>query len=65
MILLLSVLFWFIETWYFGWNESPINKAEKICDKIVDYGLLIAIGFYLFPLVKYYEKKVKQWESQR
>ena len=65
MILLLSVLFWFIETWYFGWNDTPINKAEITCDRIVEYGILIAIGIYLSPLARYYEKKVKQWEEQK
>lgn len=35
----LSVLFWIVETNYFGWNFTPQSSEEVICDGIV---LLIA-----------------------
>ena len=33
-IVLGSFLFWFLESWYFGFNEKAVLPQEKICDMI-------------------------------
>jgi len=38
-IFLLSLLFWYSETKYFGWNALPQSPEEVICD-----GIAILIG---------------------
>ena len=33
--IILSQIFWLIETWYFGWNFYPSCHAERHGDQIV------------------------------
>ena len=34
LLALIGVLFWLIETWYFGWNLFAESDAERWCDRI-------------------------------
>lgn len=44
IILLLGIIFWIAETWYFGWNWDPKSAAEKFCDAVATlllfYGMI-------------------------
>ena len=42
-IFFISVFFGIAETWYFGWNMTPQNDAEMICDGIAL--LIFALAF--------------------
>lgn len=55
-------LFYLIYNTYFGWNEAPINEAEKTCDFIFSKGVIVAIGIYLMPLLDLYQRIVKSNE---
>ena len=37
---------WLAETWYFGWNDEPCCRAEKIWD-------MVAVGFWLVGAFEY------------
>ena len=43
LLFLASILFWIAETAYFGWNAHAMSDAEKMCDKIVSYGIVGAL----------------------
>jgi len=43
LLFLVSILFWIAETAYFGWNAHAMSDAEKMCDKIVSYGIVASI----------------------
>lgn len=45
ILLCISVVYGFIETWFFGWNLYPKTIAEGICDTIAL--LLCLIGILL------------------
>jgi hypothetical protein len=34
-IFLIGQVFWFIETWHYGWNFAPQSDGEVVCDGIV------------------------------
>lgn len=56
-------LFWIGETWWFGWNDKPINDAEKKCDQIVMIGYGICFFLYCSPIMKWLEKQVAKDEK--
>jgi hypothetical protein len=60
---LISIIFWVIETAYFGFNLKPINEAEKICDQLVAISQIIAIVFYVNPIFAMWEKEVQEKEK--
>jgi len=33
-VLGVGLLFWLVETWYFGWNRLPESDAERVCDAV-------------------------------
>jgi hypothetical protein len=43
-LVIMTLIFGIVETWYFGWNAQPETITERICDAIVIitvvYGLL-------------------------
>jgi len=44
--------FWFVETWFFGWNMRPEGIAEKICDYL---SVMLIIASYLAkPVTTHY-----------
>ena len=62
-LIILNIFFILIYNSYFGWNVYPISEAEKICDKIVRLVDLVAIFFYVLPLVRLYESSIKKQEQ--
>jgi len=32
--MIIGMVFWFCETWYFGWNMTPICAAAWHCDML-------------------------------
>ena len=55
--------FWIGETWWFGWNDKPINDAEKKCDQLVVIGYMVCSWLYVMPIVKWIEKQVAKDEE--
>ena len=44
-----GIIFWFLETWYFGWNWwIPSCEAERSCDEAAK--MLVIIGFFQYIL---------------
>jgi len=41
-IFFISIVFWIIETNYFGWNTGPNSPEEVICDGI--FTILVALA---------------------
>lgn len=58
-----TLLFWFLETWYFGFNLTAQSTSEKVCDLIVGLALGIAIYWYFKPLNLMYLEKVKDMDK--
>jgi len=42
-ILFISIIFWLLETSYFGWNWSPQSPSEVVCDGIVAILVSLAV----------------------
>ena len=58
IFLILAALFWFAETWYFGWNLTAQSDAERTCDSIV-VGLLAAwVASTVISWAKRIERKI-------
>lgn len=34
-LIIIAILFWLLETWFFGWNKKPSCFAESVCDWLV------------------------------
>lgn len=52
-LFLASLALWFGETWYFGWNATPINGLEGMLDSLATVGILVgAIGSFLYGVSK-------------
>ena len=60
----IAIVFWFIETAYFGFNLTAQSNAEKICDYIFKMGMGIAIAMYFLPLMEMYLKKVQEFDKE-
>jgi len=58
-----TIIFYIAYDWYFGWNEKPINDAEKTCDEISGWMFLASIIFYVQPIFKYLESRVAFQEA--
>lgn len=41
-LVVIGIIFWIAETWYFGWNREPQSAQEGIADFIV--GIMIFWG---------------------
>ena len=57
-----ALIFWFIETAWFGFNSAPINEAEEICDKIVHYGFMLGVflpALSVLDLLVYHIEKME------
>ena len=54
-ILITAIVFYFVENFYFGWNEVAQSIPEKVADSIVSvlivYGFLTLILDHLRPSV--------------
>lgn len=61
-MVLLFIILGVIETWYFGWNEKPINETEALLDKICSFGISIGLGIYLIPFFQFLEDKIKDFD---
>lgn len=55
-ILFIAIIFNILETIYFGFNDSPMSRAEEICDVISQ--LLFNTGVILL-LVAFVSKSIK------
>ncbi len=60
ILLVMTGIFWLIETAYFGWNMKPMSDAEGLCDTLVTYGMIWAFLEYMRPLASYYEEKMNE-----
>jgi len=56
-MIIVSIIFRIIETWYFGWNSVPINEYELLCDRISECVMTIGIVFFIMPLFDIYHSK--------
>ena len=44
ILMLVALIFCFIETAYFGWNRRPCCTAEAVCDHLV--GVVMFLGIF-------------------
>jgi hypothetical protein len=44
IVFVVSFLFWFAETAYFGWHMEPLSYAELWCDLYAACGVWFGIG---------------------
>lgn len=63
MLFMIVLSFWIGETWWFGWNDKPINDYEKKCDEIVQFGWGICLCLYFSPIFKWVEKRISEDEG--
>lgn len=54
-----GLVFWFLETAYFGFNSTPSCNAERICDRIA----VSLVWFGVIKLVVVYEIE-KFWREK-
>lgn len=59
---IIALVFWFSESWYFGWNEHPMSKAERICDLIALW--LCVISLYYFACDRIASEVIKRMKKQ-
>lgn len=64
MLFWIVIVFWVAETWWFGWNDKPINEYEKMCDCIVQFGLGLSVFLYFSTIFRWIEKKISEDESK-
>jgi len=57
------IVFFFLYNSYFGWNKTAESDVETICDNIFDFGILIAFGIYLIPVIRYVENKINKEDN--
>jgi hypothetical protein len=50
-IFFITLLFNFLETWYFGWNLKPQSPAEMSCDYISTAGTWSGIFTVIYALI--------------
>jgi hypothetical protein len=53
ILFLVSLLFWILETAYFGWNATAQSKYETWCDGAVNIGILTALMIRLETICSY------------
>lgn len=61
-LILLAIVFNFLYTAYYGFNEEPINETEKTLDTITQYMMYFGIIAFIIPLFWLYEFKVEEYE---
>jgi DMSO/TMAO reductase YedYZ heme-binding membrane subunit len=64
-IAIFGLIYFIVYNTIFGWNEQPINEAEKVCDTIHNIIWAIAMVFYLYPMFGLYEHKVAEFEKEK
>lgn len=62
-ILNIILILWVIGNFYFGWNKEPLSVNEEYFDDFINAGLLLYLVVYLIPLLRIYEKKVKEYDD--
>ena len=67
IIMLIGLLFWFIETIYFliahGWHLEAHNDAERTCDVISSFIMNVAIFLWVVILIHVVDKAVDKTEE--
>ena len=63
-LILFAFLFFVTYNTYFGWNLVPESDAEKVLDLISTLLFIIAIGIYITPLLRLYERAVVKMEYE-
>jgi hypothetical protein len=58
-----DVIYFIIYNTIYGWNKYPIDETEKTLDYFFELGLILALVYYLVPLVKIYRKKVEELDN--
>lgn len=62
-MMILGLLFWFLETWYFGWNDTPINEYELWLDRTFLWIITLGFLFYLSEALIYFRHKIIEREE--
>jgi hypothetical protein len=63
-IIFLSMIYWVIYNTYFGWNATPINDSELMCDNLFKTFVTVGWCVYFLPLLDVYESFIKKHESK-
>ena len=59
VLMVVMLIFFVAYNTYFGWNQSPQSELEKIFDSIVSGGVSAALVIYFWPLLRVYNKWLK------
>lgn len=55
IIWLLDFIYYLIYNTYFGWNKTPINDIEKMCDDVFKFILGFGLGMLLIGVFEFIE----------
>lgn len=64
-IILIGIIFWIVETWWFGWNYKPINDYERKCDNLVWFLIGCGIFLYFQSIFEYIENNIEKNENRK
>ena len=56
IIIITSMVFYFIYNTYFGWNKKPLTDIEQTFDEIYSFFMIIGWIIYFLPILDKYEK---------
>jgi hypothetical protein len=59
-----SVALFILENIHFGWNKLPQSRTEEVVDYIVVIIFWIGLFIYLGPLIRLYEKRIKESDKE-
>jgi hypothetical protein len=51
------IIYYMIYNTYFGWNTTPVNEYEQLCDMIAKIVFFIVAFSYFSPIFKYFENQ--------
>jgi hypothetical protein len=63
-IIIITIVFNFLYTWYYGWNTEPISELEKTLDVICKYAIEIGIVCLIIPGLKLYKYNIEKYEKE-
>lgn len=62
---ILTLIFNFIYTGYFGWNWEPVNETEVLLDRVSNTMVILSVIIYALGKIAYYKVLSKKDEIKR